>query len=289
MSGPYDVPEDPDDVTLWAGRLRAWPTRPSAPADADEIDDDTAVSARLAPADDTVRSVRDAPADDTVRSVRDAPADDTVRSVRDAPAEDTVRVERDAPADDTGRSVRDAPADDTVQVRQVRTAPEPESVPSDVPADETVRVARDRRVPDTPGAADVEETTAPGRRRGAESAPPAPANTEDEVPPSDTAAGVRRSRSRVRDETPEIPSGDPAPVPRAARIPAGDHELYRPRADEAIRVTRALPPARPTDAPDAAEVRPRTPRRARIRGLVLAVTVVAVVVAAVTALFLLMG
>ena len=48
MSGPYDVPDDPDEVTLWAGRLRAWPTRPSAPVDAEEIDEDTAVSARPA-------------------------------------------------------------------------------------------------------------------------------------------------------------------------------------------------------------------------------------------------
>lgn len=267
MSGPYDVPDDPDEVTLWAGRLRAWPTRPSAPVDADEIDEDTAVSARLAAGEDTVRVARDAPVGDTVRVVRDAPGDDTVRVTRDAPTEDTV------------------------QVRQVRPAPEPESAPSDVPADETVRVARERRAPDPSDGPAVDETTAPGRRRATGPAQATPASTEDEASTvdDDTATGTRRSTSRDRAETPEILSGDPAPVPRAARVPVGDHELYRPRADEAIRVTRAVLPVRPTDAPDAAEVRPRTPRRARIRGLVLAVTVAAVVVAAAITLFLLMG
>ncbi len=167
--------------------------------------------------------------------------------------------------------------------------PDPESAPAETPPDETVRLTRDRRLPAPADAPDVDETTAPGRRRGAGTAEAAPAPTEDDAPTADTAAGTRRSRSRVPAETPEIPSGDPVPVPRAARIPVGDHELYRPRADEAIRVTRTVPPARPTDAPDAAEVRPRTLRRARIRGLVLAVTVVAVVVAAAITLFLLMG
>lgn len=30
MSGPRDTPDDPDEVTLWAGRLRAWPVAPEA-------------------------------------------------------------------------------------------------------------------------------------------------------------------------------------------------------------------------------------------------------------------
>ncbi len=49
MSGPFDRPDDPDEVTLWAGRLRAWPANPPAPADddatastvADDLDDAT--------------------------------------------------------------------------------------------------------------------------------------------------------------------------------------------------------------------------------------------------------
>ncbi|WP_371360319.1 hypothetical protein, partial [Salmonella sp. E404] len=74
----------PDDVTLWAGRLRAWPTPPAAAPGTgeEEVDEDTAISARPV-ADDTVRVRRPAPADDTVHVPRrasvPAPADDTVR------------------------------------------------------------------------------------------------------------------------------------------------------------------------------------------------------------------
>ncbi|WP_022878285.1 hypothetical protein [Microbacterium sp. B19] len=235
MSGPYDVPDDPDDVTLWAGRLRAWPTPPTAAPETgdDEVDEDTAISVRPV-ADDTVRVRRQAPSDDTVRVDRPAPVP--------APADDTVRVDRPAP------------------------------VP--VPADDTVRVDR----PSPP----IDETTAPGRRRGADVAPA-------ETSTADTEAGTRRARRSPEVPTTELPSGDPAPRPREARVPAGDHELYRPRVDEAVRVTRAAPPARPDDAPDAAEVLPRTPRRTRTRAIVLAATVVVLVAAAAIALFLLMG
>ncbi|MGC0368451.1 hypothetical protein [Microbacterium sp. SLBN-111] len=263
MSGPYDVPDDPDDVTLWAGRLRAWPTPPTVGTgtDEDEVDEDTAISARPV-ADDTVRVRRQVPPDDTVRVDRPAPADDTVRVDRPAPvpapADDTVRVDRPAPVP--------APADDTVRVD--RPAPVP------APADDTVRV--DRPAPP------VDETTAPGRRRGGDAAPA-------ETSTADTAAGTRRARRSPEVPTTELPSGDPAPRPRDARVPSGEHELYRPRVDEAARVTRAAPPARPDDAPDAAEVRPRTPRRTRTRAIVLAVTVVVLVAAAAVALFLLMG
>lgn len=252
MSGPFDVPDDPDDVTLWAGRLRAWPTPPADStdtADSDDVDDDTAISSRNAPADDTVRVARDAPADDTVRVPRDAPADDTVRVPRPQP---------------------------------VPAAPE-------VLDDETVRVS-----PPAPSRGPVEggvvdETTIPGRRRGV--APDAEASTDpdDGASTGDTAAGTRRARSRPRVEEPEIPFGDPVPTPRGARIPTADHELYRPRADGAIRVTRTAVPARSTDAPDAAEVRPRDARRTRGRGALLVAAVVLVLAVAAVAVFLLMG
>ena len=77
MSGPYDVPDDPEDVTLWAGRLRPWPAAPS-PSDGgdDTADEDTAVSVRSAEVDDTVRVVRHEPSDDTIRVARDAAAPD---------------------------------------------------------------------------------------------------------------------------------------------------------------------------------------------------------------------
>ncbi|PZO55739.1 MAG: hypothetical protein DI639_17815 [Leifsonia xyli] len=264
MSGPFDVPDDPDDVTLWAGRLRAWPTPPvesAATDDPDDVDDDTAISPRNAPADDTVRVARNAPADDTVRVARDAPADDTVRVARDAPADDTVRVPRPQP---------------------VPPAPE-------VVDDETVRVSppASSRGPVENGI--VDETTIPGRRRGVAPEDEASTDPDDEASTGDTAAGTRRARSRPRVEEPEIPSGDPVPTPRGARIPTTDHELYRPRADQAIRVTRTAVPARSTDAPDAAAVRPRDVRRTRGRGALLVAAAVLVLAVAAVAVFLVMG
>lgn len=276
MSGPFDVPDDPDDVTLWAGRLRAWPTPPADStdtADSDDVDDDTAMSSRNAPADDTVRVARDAPADDTIRVARDAPADDTVRVPRPA-VDEPVREPHEQP---------------------VPAAPE-------VVDDETVRVAP-RPSPRGPVEGGVvDETTIPGRRRGsapAEDAPDAEASPgpdaeastdpDDGASTGDTAAGTRRARSRPRVEEPEIPFGDPVPTPRGARIPTADHELYRPRADGAIRVTRTALPARSTDAPDAAEVRPRDVRRTRGRGALLVAAAVLVLAVAAVAVFLLMG
>lgn len=286
MSGPYDVPDDPEDVTLWAGRLRPWPV-PKSPAADDGVDEDTAVAVRSAGIDDTVRVVREEPSDATVRSVRDEPSDDTVRVSRDA-----------SPVDPDG----DAAA---------------ESVVRDEPHDETIRVVR---APLSPDAAipTVDETTAPGRRRapvradgvgprGEPAAAPAPAPTAEPAPASapapvsepdpavegptgDTAAGTRRARARPRVATESLPSADPVSPPREARVPSDvAHELYRPRADEAVRVARSAPPTRADDAPDAADVRPRGARRGRGRGVVLLAVVVVVVVGAAVGLFLLMG
>lgn len=84
MSGPDDVPDDPDDVTLWAGRLRPWPartpedTQPDAAAD---VDDDTAVSPRGGSADEARRASLlsatapvEEPADETVPTRRRSPS-----------------------------------------------------------------------------------------------------------------------------------------------------------------------------------------------------------------------
>ncbi len=239
MSGPFDVPDDPDDVTLWAGRLRAWPNPPAESAatrDSDDVDDDTAISSRNAPADDTVRVARDAPADDTVRVSRPQPVPPAPEVVDD----ETVRVS-------TPASSRGAVESGTV--------------------DETI----------------------PGQRRGVAPDDAASTDPDDEASTDDTAAGTRRARSRPRVDEPEIPSGDPVPTPRGARIPTTDHELYRPRADQAIRVTRTAVPARSTDAPDAAAVRPRDARGTRGRGALLVASVVLVLAVAAVAVFLLMG
>ncbi|PNW09863.1 hypothetical protein C1632_05550 [Microbacterium testaceum] len=136
MSGPYDRADDPEEVTLWAGRLRAWPTPPAAGDD--EIVDETILSRREAPEDETARGAADVPADETVISRRSAPDDDTVRSRTDVPVDETVISRRSAPDDDTVRSRTDVPADETVISR--RSAPDDDTVRSrtDVPADETV-------------------------------------------------------------------------------------------------------------------------------------------------------
>lgn len=249
MSGPSDVPDDPDEVTLWAGRLRPWPARPvSAGDDGDEIDEDTAVSLRSGRADDTVRVVREEPSDATVRIVRDESSDEMTRARG-------------------GEGAATATPDESF--------------------DDTIRGSREARRRDEPHPA-VEETTAAGRRRGAAiSTEPDPSA---EAPTGDTAAGTRRSRSRERVTTDALPSADPVPRPREARVPSGGaHELYRPRTDEAIRVARSAPPTRSDDAPDAAEVRPRSPRRGRTRGFLLVAAIVVVASAAAVALFLLMG
>ncbi|MFM2721044.1 hypothetical protein [Microbacterium mcarthurae (nom. nud.)] len=255
MSGPYDRADDPDDVTLWAGRLRAWPTPPRSDVDGDdEVDDDTIVSPRPAPADDTVRVDRADPVDDTVISARPAPADDTVVSARATPV------------DDPAVSAFPEVDDETAPRRRPSDPSEPE--PGILPSDET----------------------APGRRRSRPEVAGPGIPPTDTTSTGDTAAGERRARSRPRVSTAGLPSGDPVPSAREARVPsAADHELYRPRADEAVRVARSAPAARAEDAPDAAAVHPRAPRRGRGRGVALAVAVVLIVMGAAITLFLLMG
>ncbi|MDQ1112690.1 hypothetical protein QE418_002138 [Microbacterium testaceum] len=108
MSGPYDRAEDPDEVTLWAGRLRAWPTPPAV-----EDDDETILTRRDAADDETV-SATDAPADETVISRRIVPEDDTLRSGAEAPADETVISRRIVPEDDTLLSRVEVPDDETV-------------------------------------------------------------------------------------------------------------------------------------------------------------------------------
>lgn len=310
MSGPYDVPDDPEDVTLWAGRLRPWPALQSPSDDtADAVDEETAVSVRSTGIDDTVRVAREEPSDDTVRVAPREPSDDTVRVVRAESPVETVVPGREEPADDTVRVTREESP-----VVPGRDGPA-EPVIADDPNEETIRVSRhpvsrDAAIPT------VDETTAPGRRRaparsdepdprGEPAAVPAPApaaapahgpasvpepDPAADVPTGDTATGTRRARTRLRVETESLPSADPVSPPREARVPSdAAHELYRPRADEAIRVARSAPPARADDAPDAADVRPHTARRSRGRGVVLLAVVVVVVVGAAVGLFLLMG
>lgn len=228
MSGPYDRPDDPDEVTLWSGRLRPWPEAPVPEGDLDDetvrsggtdLDDDTVVSGRLAH-DDTVRSARPEVDDDTLRSAPALPDDDTVvsRSARIDPgatASDGDPVDADDPADAwtttaPRRPLVSIPDVDEVTRRRPAPVPDVDEVtrrrPASVP--EVDEVTRRRPAP----APDVDEVT---RRR------PAPAATPDvdeatrrrHVAPDldlddTTAPGVR-----ARSATPDAASPTTPPAP----------------------------------------------------------------------------
>lgn len=314
MNGFSDRPDDPDDVTIWAGRLRSWPANP--PAACDEPDDDTVRSDRTegdAPHEETVRSPRADAVEAVVGPPPVEPDEATVRSGRTAPDDDTVRVERGigdgapdratphlgAAADDTvitGRvSSRSAAVDDaTVRVHPV----EPDGAAE--PDDATVRP---RAVDAAARRADVPEDTAPGSRTRRPLAGPNGEQAVDELddttrprrapgPDSDddTRAGSRRAR-RAEATRPMAATGPAIPAgSRAAHVPvAAERSSYAPRGGDPVRVERAAPVGRPTSSPDASAVHPRTARRGAWRVLLLAVAVVLVVGGAVTGVVLLLG
>ncbi|WP_144829783.1 hypothetical protein [Microbacterium sp. BH-3-3-3] len=300
MSGPHDRPDDPDEVTLWAGRLRAWPTPPAHDdAAAVEVDDDTVrvhaagpeVEPDTEPDADTVLSGGARAADDTVVSTRDDDGIGTTaprRAARPsaaAPDLDDETIRRPAsPAvpDLDDATVRRAPAGvDRVDDETIRR-PAPPAL-SDLD-DQTIR----RRAP--AAATDLDEATR--RRPGLESAGvdedtrprAAPARGDD-----DTAAGSRRSRR----EAASRPGPSEAPLPpvvsREAHVPTAlRSDVYAPRTDGPVRVERALPVPR-ASASDASVVRPRSERRGTGRLVVLALVVVVIVAAAVVGGALLLG
>ncbi|AOX45513.1 hypothetical protein [Microbacterium sp. BH-3-3-3] len=232
MSGPYDRPDDPDEVTLWSGRLRPWPAAPVPEGDVDDetvrsggtdLDDDTVVSGRFAH-DDTVRSARPEVDDDTLRSAPALPDDDTVvsRCARIDPgaaASDVDPVDADDPADASTttaprRPLASIPDLDEVTRRRPAPVPDVDEVtrrrPASVP--EIDEVTRRRPAP----APDVDEVT---RRRPAPAATPARTPDVDEVthrrrvaPDFDlddtTAPGVR-----ARSATPDAASPTTPPAP----------------------------------------------------------------------------
>ncbi|KQR88817.1 hypothetical protein [Microbacterium sp. Leaf179] len=232
MSGPYDRPDDPDEVTIWSGRLRPWPAAPVPEGDVDDetvrsggtdLDDDTVVSGRLAH-DDTVRSARPEVDDDTLRSAPAFLDDDTVvpRSARIDPGAaptDVDPVDADDPADASTttaprRPLASIPDVDEVTRRRPAPVPDVDEVtrrrPASVPdVDEATR----RRPAPAP---DMDEVT---RRRPAPAATPAPPPDVDEAtrrrhvavdPDLDdtTAPGVR-----ARSATPDAASPTTPPAP----------------------------------------------------------------------------
>jgi len=122
VSGPYDKPDDPEDVTLWAGRLRPWPA-PTAPSTTDDdvrdgIDDATVTAPRgVARHDEAIDD------DDTVIVPRgragEGVADDTVIVSRERP-DDTVALRReraiDRPVAEADAGEVDAAAADAARV-----------------------------------------------------------------------------------------------------------------------------------------------------------------------------
>lgn len=286
MSGPYDRPDDPDEVTLWSGRLRPWPAAPVPEGDIDDetvrsggtdLDDDTVVSGRL-DHDDTVRATRPEVDDDTLRSAPALPDDDTVvsRSARIDPgaaASDVDPVDADDPADASTTTAPRRPLASIPDVDEVTRRP-----PAPVPDVDEVTRRRPASVPDVDEvtrrrpapAPDVDEVT---RRRPA----PAPTPDVDEAtrrrhvavdPDLDdtTAPGVR-----ARSATPDAASPTTPPAPdlddqtasgvrrRAAR--AADGAVRGAAAPDRVAPDREVPgTVRAAHIPIAGEQRAYAPR-----------------------------
>lgn len=261
MSGPFDRPDDPDEVTLWAGRLRAWPANPPAPAD-----DDATASTEADDLDDaTVRSDAREPDDATVIARRGEAVEES---------DDATVIARRASVDD--ETVRRVPLDDETERRVLvddRTSVRAEALPAD--------------------------DTAPGRRATRSPAPAIGESTDDSTQPrrsprgaDDTHAGSRRARraEAATDAFPNRRSPDAGAAVREARVPAAlQREAYDPRVDAPIRVERSVAPARLEPGRDPALVRPRTARRGAWRALLIGAAVVLLLAAAAAAAVLLLG
>ena len=260
MSGPYDKPDDPEDVTLWAGRLRPWPAS-TAPATADDGDDldvneDTTLIARRGTARRAEVANGEAVADDTVIVPRDRAGG--------AEPDDTVIVSRES-------------QDDTVLVRRGVTTKRPgaDEVEDTAPADPA------RRAGTVPALQAAEEDTAPTTtsRRASSLAEPLPAT----APGRRRASGAHPDLGAGTDVRPEE-----EPPARIARVPGTEApETYGPRGDDAVRVHRTVPASRVHPGRDASLVRSKTPRRGVVGPLVIGGTTVIVLAGALAAFVLL--
>lgn len=273
MSGPEGGDDDLDEVTLWAGRLRAWPAAP--PSDAEG--DDTVRSERRS-AREPARAV-DAESDETVRWPRPpsaggepasgGPVDSEVLPDDDTAPRRAARSRADVldhEADD--QTVRSRPAADFTGPRPVVGVPAPE-VPA---AGDPVATA--------PAADDLDGADTAAEATGAD-APDA----DDTVDDDDTASAVHRRSPRAAD--PLVDATTPG-AGREAHAPTALHrETYGPRVDAPVRVARSAVPSVPR-VPDAAAVAPRH-ARGGARLLVLAAVIVGVVALAIVGVVLLLG
>ncbi|MDF2047460.1 hypothetical protein P2P98_14935 [Microbacterium sp. Kw_RZR3] len=203
MSGPYDKPDDPDEVTLWAGRLRPWPT---APVDSEQDDADETVVARRR---------RSGGADDDTLIARRRGDDDTVRVDHAGGGEEqpvaAEVIDDTAPGsrmfvDDTVRSARGTSADDDTAPR-LRTE-----------VDETAR---------SPRTVQHDHETAPGSRGSRDALPSRDASSRGLAPAADDAPTAPRP-ARVPDpdaaETYRPRIDDAVRVQRSAPAPRGGPE-----------------------------------------------------------------
>jgi len=313
VSGPYDKPDDPEDVTLWAGRLRPWPA-PTAPSTTDDdvrdgIDDATVIARRgVARHDDAIDD------DDTVVVPRgrlgEGVADDTVIVSRER-RDDTVAPRRE-PAIDRPVAEVDAADVDAGEGESVEADPVEDTAPADRAAalDRTVRSSRPR-APQAPLEQDLDDTTAAARGRAESLDATAPGRRRAAGAGADLDGRADVASRRVGADVAAREAGTPAPPrepgapassppadahrppredarPREARVPrAEDADTYGPRRDEAIRVHRSAPVPRVDPDRDAALVRPKAPRRGAARPLVIGGTTVVVLAGALAAFVLL--
>lgn len=268
MSGPHDSADDPDEVTLWAGRLRPWPAAPrQAGTDDGDVDEDTVRSPRRGDGSSTVIDADEA----TVRSPRDEldelDDDTVVVHARGEAASELDEVTRRRPPsapevdERTRRRGEILPEVDQVTRRRQVPAADPDDAtlrrPSGEPDDTTAPRARERSAT-VDGASELDDDTTAGRRRTGPAAPPIAAAGASDVP------------GAIRD----------ASVPIAL-----DRQTYAPRTQEPARVERRHPaPASRADEP---VVRARSASRGVRRALLVsAIVVVAATVVVVAALLL---
>ncbi len=309
MSGPYDRPDDPDEVTLWAGRLRSWPT--PAPAEDDELADETVLSRRDTPDDDTVRSAADVPEDETFVSRR-TPGEESSASRVDLADEATVVSRREATVEESSASRVDLADEATVVSHRevvddatIASPPTRSALPGRAgPADDEVGTTAPRRAATPPplDAAGPDEATRSRSTPEAEglvadeltrrrSSDPDPLDEATRARPAadvddETASGSRRRRR-------EAAGGRTEPVVegavRDARVPdALGTESYEPRRDAPARVERVAAVRAPS-APDIGTVRPRANRGAGRVIVLVAVIAVVLVASIVGAVLLLTG
>lgn len=171
-----------DDVTIWAGRLRAWPNPPRDEQEVPSpVDDETRVARRRAAQEPTVLLPRATPAAASAVAASDEPLDEAT-----VPGRRRLAASEGEPDDDTAPGARARPADiPPTRVRRsaVRAAQGlPEERTARVPSAEEREIYRPRAVE-----SEVVTRAAPARRE--------PQATVDVA--AATASRARRARRRA--------------------------------------------------------------------------------------------